>query len=91
MNYGQLRSIFVGERAHITPAMAVNLPEEAEKIALTMFCEAGMSNTPHTDLIEIPVEIREKYEKLMSLLPDGLRVCPLRSKTEKVVTDSFLM
>jgi len=91
MNYGHLRSIFIGERAHITPAMASNLPEEAEKIALTMFCEASMSNTLHTDLIEVPIGIREEYEKLMTLLPKGLRICFLGSNTGKVTVNSFLV
>ncbi len=97
MNYGQLRSIFVGKNA-LTANMAANLNKEVQKIVFYLFGEASSS---HKNEVEVSSETQVKIEKLLESLPKGLTFfscCKekrikglLGSDPEKTIRDSFAM
>jgi len=84
MNYGQLRDILtctntpILEKALI-PSMVVNLCDEVQKIALSLYLEANLScvykTSYHKDKKELLPIAREKFEKLIELLPKELTFC----------------
>lgn len=72
MNYGHLRDVF-SDGNILTTMFVLNLPKEIQGILFVLI--AGEANSDFADNEELPDDARERYERLIELLPKELKFC----------------
>jgi len=101
MNYGHLRDI-LSDGNVLTTMFVLSLSKEIQGILFVLI--VGEANSNFTDDEKLPADTRERYERLIEILPKELKFChcaqkkdirevlgPLGSDFEEFMVNSFFM
>ncbi len=84
MNYGQLRDILTDGNI-VALIMVSNVSKEIQGIMFVLCL--GDANSNYKSEVEIPSDVKEKYGRLLELLPDESKFC---SCSQKKIFKGFL-
>ena len=87
MNYRHLRDVFSDGNV-LTTMFVLNLSKEIQGILFVLIAGEANSNIPDDE--ELPDDARERYERLIELLPKELKFCCcVQNKDMREVLDTL--